>query len=118
MISDAQSRLYNWQKNPDASVTVVSAMFPDFQPNRYGIYHMSGNVSEWTQSEFLAFNRNHPYDEYSRNHDDSTDQRVVRGGSWYCASIALLSLPYRDAFQPETSTNERGFRLVARHLPG
>jgi formylglycine-generating enzyme required for sulfatase activity len=117
-ISDAESHLYNWKKNPDAPVAVVATNSSDYMPNRYGVYHMSGNVSEWTQSEFLPFSQNHPYDEFERNRDDSPDQRVVRGGSWYCASIALLSLPYRDAFQAETSTAERGFRIVARRLPG
>jgi formylglycine-generating enzyme required for sulfatase activity len=116
-ISDAEVRLYNWKKNPDAPETVVTQTNTSFLPNRYGIYHMSGNVAEWTQSEFLSYNRNHPYDEYERNRDSSMEQRVVRGGSWYSASIALLYLPYRDAFQPEHSSKERGFRVVAQRLP-
>jgi formylglycine-generating enzyme required for sulfatase activity len=117
-ISDSEVGMYNWKKNPGAPITVVGTSLSwQFKANRFGIYHMSGNVSEWTQSEFIPYNREHPYDEYARNRDDSTDQRVVRGGSWYSASTALLYLAYRDAFTPEHSSMERGFRIVARRIP-
>jgi formylglycine-generating enzyme required for sulfatase activity len=117
-VSDAEVKLYNWKKNPDAPITVVGSNdSKSYQANRYGIYHMTGNVAEWTQSEFLPFSRAHPYVEFERNKDDSADQRVVRGGSWYSASTALLYLAYRDAFQPSHSSSERGFRIVARRLP-
>jgi toxoflavin biosynthesis protein ToxD len=54
-ISDAEVPLYNWKKNPDAAVTVVGIRdsLIKYAPNRYGLYHMSGNVVEWTQSIFV-----------------------------------------------------------------
>lgn len=118
-LSDEAVGLYNWKKNPDAPITVqsITATKRQYQPNRYLIYHMSGNVSEWTQSIDRPYNRQHPYVEEERNKDESAAQRVVRGGSWYNASIALLNLAYRDTFPPEQSTNERGFRIVARRIP-
>ena len=120
-MSDAEIGWYNWKKNPDAAITVVglAASRQSYQPNRYGLFHMTGNVVEWTQSRHLAFNKIHPYLDYDRERNDPTKPglRVARGGSWYSASVALLQISYRDAFQPEHSTQDIGFRLVARLLP-
>jgi hypothetical protein len=60
--------------------------------------------------------RSGPVDD-DRNHDDTAGLRVARGGSWYSASIAILYIPYRDAFQPEHSTQDIGFRIAAKLLP-
>jgi formylglycine-generating enzyme required for sulfatase activity len=118
-ISDRESNLYNWKKNPDALVTVIGVResTAGFRPNRYGLYHLSGNVAEWTQSINRPFNRERPYADDERNRDDASGQRVVRGGSWYSATIALLYIPYRDTFQPEISHHDLGFRIVVRPLP-
>jgi formylglycine-generating enzyme required for sulfatase activity len=119
-ISDDQVKLYNWRKNPGAAVTVVGwqETKKDFQPNRYGLYHMSGNVTEWTQSIYRSYNRQHPYvDDDDRNHDDTPGERVLRGGSWYTASIAVLYIPYRENLRPDVETPYLGFRIVARPIP-
>jgi formylglycine-generating enzyme required for sulfatase activity len=118
-LSDAEIPLYNWKKNPDAPITVVGIQnsYPAYHPNRFGLYHISGNVVEWTQSINRAYSRQHPYVDDDRNHDDTLGLRVARGGSWYSASVAYLYIPYRDAFQPEHSTQDIGFRIVARLLP-
>jgi formylglycine-generating enzyme required for sulfatase activity len=118
-LSDNEVRLYNWKKNPDAAVTVVGVADSqnNYQPNRYGIYHLSGNVVEWTSSIARPYNRDHPYVDKERNREDASEARVARGGSWYSASIALLYIPYRDSFQPEISHHDLGFRIVARPVP-
>lgn len=118
-ISDAEVSLYNWKKNPSAEITVIGIAdsLSHYSCNRYGLYHMTGNVSEWTQSIFRALNRAHPYFEDDRNHDEVPGQRVVRGGSWYTASIAVLNIAYRENFQPEVAAPYLGFRIVARPLP-
>ena len=116
-ISDAEIPLYNWKKNPDVPVTVVSCRDSGFQPNRYGLYHMSGNVAEWTQSVFRHYNRQAPYTDDDRNHDSTVGRRTVRGGSWYSATSAPLYVPYRDSFQPEHAASDVGFRIVARARP-
>src|SRR5215510_10240401 len=118
-LSDGEVNLYNWKKNPGAEVTVVGAgaSQTSYQPNRYGIYHLSGNVVEWTSSVARPFNRDRPYVDAERNREDVYEARVARGGSWYSASIALLYIPYRDSFQPEVSNHDLGFRIVARPLP-
>jgi formylglycine-generating enzyme required for sulfatase activity len=119
LISDEQVKLYNWKKNPGAEVTVVGLRetLSKYITNRYGLFHMSGNASEWTQTISRAYSRRHPYLDDDRNKDDMGGDRVVRGGSWYSASIAILYLPYRENFQPEVTARYLGFRIVARPLP-
>jgi formylglycine-generating enzyme required for sulfatase activity len=119
-ISEDQVKLYNWKKNPGAEVTVVGweETRRNYQANRYGLYHMSGNVTEWTQSVYRPYNRRQPYiDDDDRNHDETPGDRVLRGGSWYTASIAVLYIPYRENFRPEVETPYLGFRIVARPIP-
>ena len=119
-ISDNEVRLYNWKKNPGAEVTVVGFQETKskYRANRYGIYHMTGNVAEWTQSVYRTYSRQHRYvDDDDRNHDETAGERVIRGGSWYTASIAVLYIPYRENFQPEVQTPYLGFRVVARSVP-
>ncbi len=119
-ISDNEVGLYNWKKNPGAEFTVVGLKETKskYLPNRYGIYHMTGNVAEWTQSIYRAYNRQHPYfDDDDRNYDETPGEHVLRGGSWYTASIAVLYIPYRENFRPEVQTPYLGFRVVARPLP-
>lgn len=118
-LSDAEINFYNWRKNPlTESAVIGSSETPEkFQPNRYGIYHLGGNVVEWTQGLYWPFSRERPYvADDGRNREDSSGVRVVRGGSWYSASNALLYIPYRDTFQPEVSHNDLGFRIVVRSL--
>ncbi len=118
-LSDDETGLYNWRKNPSAEITVVgsSETLTNYRPNRYGIYHLGGNVVEWTQGLYRPFNRDKPYDaDDGRNQNESDGVRVVRGGSWYSASNALMYIPYRDTFQPEISHNDLGFRVVVRSL--
>lgn len=118
-VSDDEASLYNWRKNPDAVVPVfgIEASRAGFLPNRFGVYHMTGNVAEWTQSTDTPFNREHPFVDDARNHDDTRGKRTARGGSWYSAATSYLYIPYRDSFQPEHRTQDLGFRIVVRALP-
>lgn len=119
-VSDEEVKLYNWKKNPSADVTVVGLeeTRARFSPNRYGLYHISGNVAEWTATLDRPFNRDAVYtDDDGRNREDTDGRRIVRGGSWYSASVAILYLPYRETFQPEVSAPYLGFRVVAKPLP-
>lgn len=118
-LSDAEINLYNWKKNPLAETTVIGVRetIERYKSNRYGVYHLGGNVVEWTQGLYRPFNREKPYvAEDGRNRDDADGVRVVRGGSWYSASNALMYIPYRDTFQSEISHNDLGFRIVVRSL--
>ena len=114
-LSEPQAGLYNWRKNPDAAVTLVDRVTSrqDYRPNRYGVFHASGNAREWTQSVFRPYNEARPYRDDHRNADDTEGLRVTRGGSWYSASAVRLQLAYREEFQPELSSDDLGFRVAA-----
>jgi formylglycine-generating enzyme required for sulfatase activity len=118
-ISDAETKLYNWRKNPGVAVTVIGLEKTkrSFRPNRYGLYHASGNVAEWTNSAFWPYNRDRPYRDDQRNLPGTAGSRTVRGGSWYSATSATLYLAYRDAFEPNHRSNDVGFRIVAKLNP-
>ena len=114
-LSEREAGLYNWRKNPGAATTLVGleATAHDYRPNRYGVFHASGNAREWTQSLFRPYNAKNPYREDARNVDALPGMRVTRGGSWYSASAVRLQLAYREEFQPELSSDDLGFRVAA-----
>ena len=93
-----------------------------YWPNDYGIYNMSGNVSEWTNNAYeenaLSFqhdlNPNYIYN--SKPEDPITLKRkVIRGGSWkdisYFIQNSTRSYEYQD-----TAKSYIGFRCVMSFL--
>lgn len=114
-LSEPQSPLYNWRKNPGAAVTLVGVeeTLRAYSANRYGVFHASGNAREWTQSVFRHYNASRPYRDDERNTEELAGMRVTRGGSWYSASAVRLQLAYREEFQPELSSDDLGFRVAA-----
>lgn len=65
------------------------------QPNAYGLYDMSGNVSEWTSTCF----------------DSDCSQRMIRGGAWLSwLSVVHSDLRRRD--KPSFRNTDLGFRLA------
>ena len=75
------------------------------QSNGYGLYDMSGNVSEWCADDYL----------YPGEHRPGASGRVFRGGGWdnyadYCR------VSYRYDFSPDYRFNHLGLRL-SRSLP-
>ena len=82
------------------------------QPNELGLYDMTGNVSEWCQDIYGAYQLSTPPDPCGA---DTGSYRIVRGGSYDdCAANSHLSV--RRWFLPETATEYIGFR-VAMTLP-
>jgi formylglycine-generating enzyme required for sulfatase activity len=79
-----------------------------------GVYDMTGNVWEWTRSEY----RRYPYDPNDGREDGAEPARkrfTLRGGGWYYPSI-LLRASYRFSSAPDLLNNFVGLRL-ARHPP-
>ncbi len=71
--------------------------------NGYGLYDMSGNVWEWTSSEFVT--------EGAEPSEEGVSSRVVKGGSWMDGPVDLRISNFKTVETTEKS-NEVGFRLV------
>ena len=97
----------------DSALYTVEA--DSFEPNDYGLYNMSGNVSEWTSSTYTK-------DTYefmttiNPNYDNFTDtQKVIRGGSWKDVAY-YLRVASRDYEYADSARSYLGFRLVRDYL--
>lgn len=65
------------------------------QANAWGLYDMSGNAREWTNSCY----------------ESDCSRRVLRGGSWY-SEPAFVRSAYRDRCTTTDRSNALGFRLA------
>jgi serine/threonine protein kinase/formylglycine-generating enzyme required for sulfatase activity len=79
-----------------------------FEPNRWGIYDMHGNVWEWCEDLYV---KHLISEEVDPNSLGSSPCRALRGGSWnmdpsYCRSASRLGE------QPQIKRNDIGFRIV------
>jgi formylglycine-generating enzyme required for sulfatase activity len=77
------------------------------EPNRLGIYDMSGNVWEWC---FDAYDAEKPFEKLAYMGEVSTSRRL-RGGSWY-SSASSCEVQYRFYIGPDDSSYGGGFRLT------
>ena len=83
-----------------------------FSPNRFGLYDLHGNVSEWCADSWHNNYQNAPSNEAPWIEEDNSLERVLRGGSWLhlpgsCRSSQRLSSAVKsksDAF---------GFRIAS-----
>ncbi|WP_246605459.1 SUMF1/EgtB/PvdO family nonheme iron enzyme [Sphaerospermopsis torques-reginae] len=94
-----------------------------FTANAFGLYDMHGNVWEWCYDDWHEDYSDSPNNgsawlKRNNDEDDTSNYRVLRGGSW-------LSLPrhcrsaYRTYYYPDYRDDYGGFRLVvsgARNL--
>jgi sulfatase modifying factor 1 len=93
-----------------------------YMPNDYGLYDMSGNVSEWTNNAYdesmidFGHDMNIDYTYNAKESDqDVLKRKTIRGGSWkdigYFLQIGTRSYEYQD-----TSKCYIGFRCVQSYL--
>jgi formylglycine-generating enzyme required for sulfatase activity len=117
-----EANLYPWGDRWDAKrcnskeseiedTTPVGAYPQGSSP--YGLLDMAGNVWEWTSSLY----RNYPYrDDDGREDLDSTEARVLRGGSWLNFYDSARSA-YRRSYTPAYHSRIHGFRCCVPLLP-
>ena len=95
-----------WDYLPkDSSVDdgeMLTAFVGKYQANPWGLKDMHGNVAEWTCSDYVP---------YPLKKAETSDRKVVRGGSWtdrpkYSASYT------RKAFYPWQKVYNVGFRVI------
>jgi formylglycine-generating enzyme required for sulfatase activity len=72
-----------------------------FPANEFGLHDLSGNVAEWCSSSW----------------NKSSDERVLRGGSWNQSSLAALRLTTRQHALPVGPLPGAGFRVVLEAGP-
>ena len=92
---------YSFAKKKPPYLTPVGAF--SGSPGPYGTYDMGGNVFQWTCTQ--------------KNPNNSSSSFITRGGSWLAESgLSLFRDPLqttsRSSFDPATSNNQIGFRLV------
>lgn len=86
-----------------------------YNPNDYGLYNMSGNVSEWTNT---AYNPASYYLGSTMNpnvENKNNERKITRGGSWKDVAY-FLEVSTRDYEYADTARSFIGFRTVQNTL--
>ena len=97
----------------------VNAYFP----NDYGLYCMSGNVAEWTNTAYAESGNNIVSDlspEYrvtTKNEDNDTYKRkVTRGGSWKDVAFYIQTGTRTQYEYQDSAKSFLGFRCVMTYI--
>ena len=80
--------------------------------NPFGLYDMHGLVREWCADRWHDSYNGAPDDGTAWIENSTTDQRVLRGGSWNSGPKACRSA-FRSKLNPDTHLYDVGFRVVA-----
>jgi formylglycine-generating enzyme required for sulfatase activity len=85
-----------------------------FEPNRWGLYQVHGNVWDWTEDCYHPSYQGAPADGSAWTSSDCS-HHVVRGGSWHAYPGELRSASRNNGIFPTNGPDVLGFR-VARTL--
>ncbi len=108
-------RIYPWEKELRNKDCVSTTMPVDAYPERqsaYGLYDTLGNVWQWTDSWFDAYEgfEYYPYIGYSQVYFDN-QHRVLKGGSWATRPWAMRC-SFRNWYHPGVRQIFAGFRCA------
>jgi len=85
-----------------------------FNPNKFGLYDMAGNVWQWTEDCYHTSYDNAPSDGAAWMTGGNCNSHMARGGAWDYSPVRLRSAD-RDGYASSTKVFYLGFR-VARTL--
>ncbi|MCM1400054.1 MAG: SUMF1/EgtB/PvdO family nonheme iron enzyme [Clostridium sp.] len=85
-----------------------------FSPNKWGLYNMHGNVSEWVWDYYGAYDTD---DQTDPSGVESGNHRVYRGGGWNDFAKNMRSA-YRGTLAGEQASFNIGIRLVRNAKAG
>jgi gliding motility-associated lipoprotein GldK len=102
----------------DSETNTTTMKVGSFSPNDYGLYDMSGNVAEWTNSAYFEAgydlaNDMNPEIDYRAKPDDPPvlKRKVIRGGSWKDTEFFIQNSTRSFEYQDSTKSYI-GFRCV------
>ena len=95
--------------------SLYTAPVSQYNPNGYGLYDMSGNVSEWTGTTFHPSSYMFQSTMNPNFFDKSFENIVVRGGSWKDISY-YLQVSTRDYLERDSTSSYLGFRTVLDYV--
>ncbi|MFV0418490.1 MAG: SUMF1/EgtB/PvdO family nonheme iron enzyme [Dysgonomonas sp.] len=81
---------------------MLTAFVGKYESNPWGLKDMHGNVAEWTSSDYIR---------YPLKQSETSDRKVVRGGSWVDRPKYSTSY-HRRAFYPWQKPYNVGFRVI------
>ena len=116
LVPNGKHRCNIWQgefpnKNEAGDGFLGTAPVESFEPNRYGLFNMTGNVWEWCSDWFSPShgeNRNNP------TGAEFGTGKIVKGGSYLChdSYCNRYRTSARTSNTPDSTTGHMGFRLV------
>jgi len=86
-----------------------------YNPNDFGLYNMSGNVSEWVNSSYNPTSYNYMSSMNPNVNNKDNLRKVIRGGSWKDVSY-FLRVSTRDYEYADSARSYIGFRTVQNYL--
>jgi formylglycine-generating enzyme required for sulfatase activity len=81
-----------------------------FQPNRWGLYQVHGNVYEWVEDCWNNNFKDAPADGLAWTTGEC-NRRVVRGGSWHFGAPDLRAA-FRESEDATVRDSSTGFRVA------
>jgi formylglycine-generating enzyme required for sulfatase activity len=86
-----------------------------FEPNKFELYDMHGNVWEWC-ADWFDEGYYHRSPKQDPQGPPDGDRRVVRGGSWLVLGHVCRTA-FRDVFAPDDRNCGVGFRVACSAAP-
>jgi len=103
----ARRRWSDWEVIACEDGFPVGAPVGSLRPNAWGLYDLTGNVSEWVWDAYDDY----PEDEVVDPAPDRGSRRVARGGSWLHGELKARAT-YREARDASDADGFLGFRVA------